>query len=199
MLIIDSLQIFYKHFKDIGFLKKLMTNKRIILTIGLFALLTLTLTSIGAFAAPPKSIGKFGAWSAYEAQTSSGKICYMIASPFSEKGNYKRRGDVRAFITHRPSEEVRDVFSYETGYTYKDKSSVKITIGQKKFDLFTHENMAWARDANGDRALARGIASGSTMVVRGVSSRGTLTTDKFSLKGSGNAYKAISRACGITP
>lgn len=35
------------------------------------------------------------------------------------------------------------------------------------------------------------------MVVRGTSTRGTRTADTYSLKGTGDAYKAISTACGL--
>lgn len=168
-----------------------MTHKKI----TLLALFIISIASSVAMAGTSKSLGKFGSWNAYEAQAANGKLCYMVSKPISENGNYKVRGEVLAFITHRPSEGVRDVFSYQTGYTYKDGSAVRLTIGSKKFTLFTHENMAWARDIKTDRSLASAISKGSTMVVKGNSSRGTLTTDKFSLKGSGDAYKAISKAC----
>jgi hypothetical protein len=35
------------------------------------------------------------------------------------------------------------------------------------------------------------------MTVKGMSKRGTLTTDTFSLKGSGEAYDAVSKECGL--
>lgn len=152
-----------------------------------------------AWAQGPKALGTFGAWAAYEAQAPGGKLCYMVAKPTKEEGKYKVRGDVRAFITHRPADNARDVFSYEAGYTYKPGSNVQVTIGDQAFTLFTHENMAWAKDPDADEALARAIAKGSKMVVRGTSSRGTLTTDTFSLKGTSDAYKAISGACNVAP
>jgi hypothetical protein len=152
-----------------------------------------------AWAQGPKSLGTFGDWAAYEAQAPGGKLCYMVASPQKEEGKYKVRGEVRAFITHRPADNARDVFSYETGYTYKTGSSVQVAIGDQAFTLFTHENMAWAKDPDADEALARAIVKGARMVVRGTSARGTLTTDTFSLKGTGDAYKAISGACNVTP
>lgn len=157
------------------------------------------LFAAGPAAAQAESLGVFGAWTVFAADVPGGKVCYMVAEPASAKGNYTRRGEVRAFVTHRPAAGARDVFSYETGYTYQEASKATVTIGGKKFTLFTHENMAWADTTKDDAALARAIRAGSTMVVRGTSSRGTLTTDTFSLKGSSKAYKAMSDACGVSP
>ena len=150
-----------------------------------------------SLAAQPKQIGKFGDWTSYVLMERGSKVCYMVSKPVSAKGNYTRRGEVFALITHRPSENTKDVFSYITGYTYKQGSDATVTIDGKKYVLFTQDDTAWAPDAAADIALAKAIRAGSKMTVKGTSSRGTLTTDTYSLKGSGGAYKAISEECGI--
>lgn len=148
-----------------------------------------------ALAQGGKLLGQFGSWAAFEADVPGGKVCYMVASPDKSEGAYAKRGEVRAFITHRPSEGARDVFSYEAGYTYKADSVATITIDKQNFPLFTNENMAWAKDAKADAALAKALQSGKNMVVQGFSFRGTQTKDTFGLSGSGKAYATISKAC----
>ncbi len=150
-----------------------------------------------SFAADPKPIGQFGDWTAYHLTEGGSKVCYMVSKPVSAKGNYTNRGEIFALITHRPSEGTKDVFSYITGYTYKQGSDATVTIDGKKYILFTQDDTAWTPDAAADGALAKAIRGGSKMVVKGTSSRGTLTTDEYSLKGSGAAYKAISKQCGL--
>ena len=147
--------------------------------------------------AAPKELGTFGAWVSYELVEGGDKVCYMVSKPTKEEGNYSRRGEVFALVTHRPSEKTRDVFSYITGYTYKAGSDATLTIDGKRYVLFVQNETAWTPDADTDRKVASAIQKGSKMVVRGTSSRGTLTTDTFSLKGSGAAYKAITKACGL--
>ncbi|HBH26482.1 MAG TPA: hypothetical protein DDX54_03670 [Rhodospirillaceae bacterium] len=147
-----------------------------------------------AYAESPRLLGTFGSWAAFMAEAPGGKVCYMVSEPARAEGKYTLRGDIRAFVTHRPAEGARDVFSYQTGYPYKDGAAASVTIDGIVFPLFTDENMAWA-EVGSDMDLAQAIAKGVTMVVRGTSSRGTLTTDTFSLKGSAKAYRAISRAC----
>jgi len=147
-------------------------------------------------AAEPELLGRFKDWSAYRLNEASGKVCYMVSKPIKAEGNYTKRGDIYALITHRPKDRSKDVFSYMTGYTYKSGGDVKIDIDGRTFLLFTQDDTAWTPDAETDRKLAQGVQSGSKMVVKGTSSRGTLTTDTFSLSGSGAAYKKISSACG---
>lgn len=148
-------------------------------------------------AADPKPVGQYGDWTSYYIMEGGQKVCYMVSKPVNAKGNYTNRGEIFALITHRPSENTKDVFSYITGYTYKQGSDATVKIDGKKYILFTQDDTAWAPDAAADSALAKAIRSGSNMVVTGTSSRGTLTTDTYSLKGSGAAYKAISKECGV--
>ncbi len=164
----------------------------------LSALLIFTaIPTLSAHASDPKAIGTFGKWSAYTFVEDGKKVCYMAAKPTKEEGKYKKRDDVYALITHRPEEGSKNVFSYITGYTYKPTSDAIATIGKSSFALFTQNNTAWAPDAQTDNKLAKAIQSGSKMIVTGTSSRGTKTTDTFSLSGTGAAYKAISKACGL--
>lgn len=143
----------------------------------------------------PRLLSKYGDWSAYMFIENGNRVCYMISQPTSSKGDYSKRGQVYALITIRPSEGTKDVFSYITGYGYKSGSDATITIDDKSYSLFTQDDTAWAPDAEADRALAQAIREGAKMTVTGVSSRGTETTDTFSLKGSGSAYKRINDEC----
>jgi invasion protein IalB len=157
----------------------------------------LTLSFVGAEAAEQKAIGTYGEWSVYVLnEEGGGKVCYMASQPQQKKGNYTRRGEVFALVTHRTKEGTKNVFSYYTGYSYKVGSDAKINIDGKRFTLFTNEETAWALDDMDDK-LVEAIRAGSKMVVTGVSSRGTNTTDTFSLKGSSAAHDAISKECNM--
>ena len=150
-----------------------------------------------AMAQTPQLIGNFGDWAAYSFTENGSKVCYMVSQPTKAEGNYSKRGDIFALVTHRPSEKTKNVFSYITGYTYKNGSDVTVSTNDKKFTLFTQNDMAWTPDQATDNKLIEGIRKGSKMVVKGTSARGTLTTDSFSLKGSGGAHDAINKACGV--
>lgn len=148
-------------------------------------------------AAEPRLISSHGAWSAYVFTEDGNKVCYMASKPQKAEGNYSKRGEVFALITHRPAEGSKNVFSYITGYSYKPGSDVTVKANGERFVLFTQDEMAWATDSKTDDKIAKAIREGSDMVVEGVSSRGTQTKDTFALKGSSAAYDAISKECGV--
>lgn len=158
---------------------------------------TLAFTSFGAQAQAPNLIGNFGDWAAYSFEEGGSKVCYMVTQPKKAEGNYSKRGDIFALVTHRPAQNTKNVFSYITGYDYKKDSNATVTIDSRNYKLFTQNDMAWTESQKDDNDLAEAIRKGSKMVVKGSSSRGTLTTDTISLKGSGDAHDAINKACGV--
>ncbi len=153
--------------------------------------------SAQARASEPRLIGTFDNWSAYSFTEGGNKVCYMASKPINSEGDYSRRDDVYALVTHRPAEGSRNVFSFITGYPYKASSEAEVIIGGNRHMLFTQDDTAWAPDAAGDDRLISGIKKGVNMIVKGTSQRGTLTTDTFSLRGSSKAYEAISKECGL--
>ena len=162
------------------------------MTIMVFSALTQQAT-----AAEPRLLGTYSDWSAYAFTEGDNKVCYMASQPAKAEGNYTRRGEVFALITHRPAEGTRNVFSYITGYPYKPGSDAMVKIGGTNFTLFTQDETAWAADAVADNKIAATIKRGSKMIIKGTSGRGTLTTDTFSLKGSSAAHEAISKECKL--
>jgi hypothetical protein len=165
--------------------------------LGLAVLGASVIGAATAKASEPVLLGTYGDWAAYSFEENGNKVCYMATKPKKAEGNYTKRGDIFALITHRPVEKSKNVFSYITGYTYKANSDVTVTVdGGKSFTLFTHKDMAWTNTAEDDNALAEALRKGSRFVVKGTSSRGTVTTDTFGLSGSAAAHDAISKACG---
>ncbi|WP_119679874.1 invasion associated locus B family protein [Indioceanicola profundi] len=146
----------------------------------------------------PKLIGTFRDWNAFVLDEPGGRVCWMASKPTKDEGNYSRRGDIFALVTHRPYEKSLDVVSFVAGYPHADGSEVTVQIGNSRFELFTEGDTSWARDDKTDREIVQAIRAGSSMVVRGTSSRGTRTTDTYSLAGSSAAYDAINKACDVS-
>lgn len=168
---------------------------KFIISLSMSALLALT--PLQAHAQSAENIGTFGDWSAYKYQQDGKPVCYMSAKPFKDEGKYTKRDPIHALVTHNTVDGTKNTFNYVAGYTYKQGSDVTVTIDGQSFTLFTHGDRAWAPDQSTDDALTSALQKGSKMVVKGTSGRGNLTTDSFSLKGSGDAYAAISKECGV--
>ena len=136
-----------------------------------------------------------GKWLAQTYKENGKPVCFMSAKPEKSDGNYKARGEVLFMITHRPAERAFEVVSVVAGYQYLPDSDAVLTIGGKKFNLFTNGERAWARDGQTDKAIAQLLMKGSAMTVKGTSSRNNVTTDTFSLSGFTAAHKSISDKC----
>lgn len=172
-----------------------MVSKR---RVGLMAAALLAaVVAVGPAAATEVArIGVYGSWSAYTYEEQGNKVCYMASRPLSSRGDYTKRGDVFLLVSHRPGEGSFDVVNMVAGYPYADGVDVEVKAGDATFSLYAQGDRAWTRSPEDDRRLSRAIAYQKTVEVRGVSSRGTETLDTFSLRGSLDAYKAISKACG---
>lgn len=149
-----------------------------------------------AAAADPRHLGTFKDWNAFVFEEKGQKVCYISSQPKKTEPKAKR-GDIYTLVTHRPAEKALDVVSVIVGYPFKKGSEAEVNIDGKDFKLFTDGETAWARDADGDRAVTTAMRDGKQMVVKGVSSRGTKTTDTYSLAGVSQAYDAINEACGV--
>ncbi len=143
----------------------------------------------------PKQLSDHRDWTAYTHDTAKGKVCFMASRPKQSKGNYSKRGEIYAMITHRPGENVRDEVSLAAGYEFPQGGQPVINIGGTRFTMISQGEHAWAPDAATDKKIVESMRGGATMVVTGKSARGTETTDTYSLNGFSAAYNAISAAC----
>ncbi len=156
--------------------------------------MVLSLTAT-ASAQEVKVLGTYGKWIAQTYKENGQSVCFMTVKPEKTEGNYKARGDVLFMVTHRPAERAFDVVSVAAGYQYLPDSDAVLTATDKKFNLFTSGERAWARDAQTDKAIVQLLGKSKSMVIKGSSSRNNITTDTFSLNGFAAAHKAISDSC----
>src|SRR3954452_15499954 len=144
-----------------------------------------------------RSLGTAGSWTAYASGDKPGRICYLVGRPQkSDSAGVARKAPV-AMVTHRPSESISNVVSFVEGYPLKSGSDVALEVDDKKFDLFTNDDSAWARTADLDRTIVSALANGRTATVRGTPHNGKPTTDTYSLAGFAKALAMIDEACGI--
>ncbi|VBB69705.1 Mlr4354 like protein [invertebrate metagenome] len=139
-------------------------------------------------------LGTNGVWTAYTAMEQGNRICYTVARPIHSEGNYSRRGDVYAIVTHRPSRGSYGIFSIMAGYPYQSNAYIHATIDNRQFTLIGHGETAWLQ-GTGDADLVAAMQGGREMTVIGYSQRGTRTVDIFELMGFTASHTQIDKAC----
>ena len=166
------------------FLQSLFLNKFIISFIFLFF-----------FNLESKELAKFNDWSAFAEGEGKNLACMAVSKPKKAEGNYSRRGDVFAIVTHLPGQNKWNEFSIVAGYNYQPNSNPDVTIGDMKFQLFTSGSRAWSFSPSEDEKIVKFLKNSMNMKVVGTSSRGTITSDTYSLVGFSKAYQKINEAC----
>ena len=166
------------------FLRSLFLNKFLISFIFLFF-----------FNLESKELAKFNDWSAFAEGEGKNLACMAVSKPKKAEGNYSRRGDVFAIVTHLPGQNKWNEFSIVAGYNYQPNSNPDVTIGDMKFQLFTSGSRAWSFSPSEDEKIVKFLKNSMKMKVVGTSSRGTITSDTYSLVGFSKAYQKINEAC----
>ena len=166
------------------FLQSLFLNKFIISFIFLFF-----------FNLESKELAKFNDWSAFAEGEGKNLACMAVSKPKKAEGDYSRRGDVFAIVTHLPGQNKWNEFSIVAGYNYQPNSNPDVTIGDMKFQLFTSGSRAWSFSPSEDEKIVKFLKNSMKMKVVGTSSRGTITNDTYSLVGFSKAYQKINEAC----
>jgi len=144
----------------------------------------------------PTLLGQFGEWGAYTANSAGKKICYALAKPSSSAMEPNRpRDPAYTFISTRPTENVRNEISIVIGYPFKPGYEATVDIGSAKYAMYTQGDGAWIKNAAEEARMVDTMRKGSDMVVTGESGRGTKSTDRYSLKGLGQALDRVAQEC----
>ena len=142
-----------------------------------------------------KELAKFNDWTAFAEGEGKNLACMAVSKPKKAEGNYSRRGDIFAIVTHLPGQNKWNEFSIVAGYNFQPNSNPDVTIGDIKFQLFTSGSRAWSFSPSEDDKIVKFLKNSMKMKVVGTSSRGTITNDTYSLIGFSKAYQKINEAC----
>lgn len=144
----------------------------------------------------PKQIGAFNDWLAYSYDAADSKVCYVSSTPKSSEPKNAKRDPAFFLVTHMPGRKppVRGEVSTIIGYPFKEGETVKLTIDDASYDMFSKGDTAWV-DTGTDKKIVAAMKAGKTLKVEGTSWRGTQTVDNYSLSGISAALAAIDKAC----
>lgn len=153
-----------------------------------FFLASLVLVANNAEAATLDSTN--GDWSVY---SEGKKNCYIASVPNNSDGNFKKRDQPYVLVSSKSKNS--DEINVSSGYPYKPNVHVELSIDGKKYRLFSQDEVAWAKSAADDKAIVTAMKSGAKLEVKALSTKGSYSTDTYSLKGVGAAYKRMKELC----
>lgn len=146
-------------------------------------LLALAFFALSAPLAARTSLGVYDGWAAFK--DASPQRCYAIA---------KAAGDgpspAYATVSQWPQQQVRGAVHLVLSREVPNNASVRLTIGDRRFDLVAKGRNAWAVDARGDAAIVAAMRSAARMSVSGAG-----FTDRYTLSGAATAIDAATVGC----
>ena len=145
----------------------------------------------------PTLLGQFGDWGAYTANSGGRTLCYAIAKPSSQATQPagRPRDPAYVFIATRPTENVRNEVSIIVGYPFKPGFEATVDIGSAKYAMFTQNDGAWVKNPAEEARMVDAMRKGSDLVVSGESGKGTKSTDRYTLRGLGQALDRVAQEC----
>jgi hypothetical protein len=159
----------------------------------------MVLAASASAADSPQLVGVSKNWSAYQASTPKGKVCYALAKPTSTLPKKAARDPIFFLISTWPGRKVDGELQVVPGYPYKDGEPVVAQVGTTKVEFFTKNNgtsgSAWVKDPADEASLLAAMKKGNSITVAGTSQRGTKTKDTYSLAGISAALDLIRNAC----
>jgi len=162
--------------------------------ISILSSLLLVMLAGQAHAQSARKMAEHGDWATYSYQAQSGKVCYVLTvpKPKSMQPASVDHGDMFFFVSQRPGQAVSFEPQFIAGYALREGSKVSVTVGNKKFTMFTKGKSAWVENAAEEPQLIAAMKGGDAMQVQAQSGRGTKTSYSFSLKGISAALESIA-------
>jgi len=151
-----------------------------------FALLALLL--LAAPLAARESLGVYDGWAAFK--DAKPLRCYAIA-----KAQGKPPAPAYATVSNWPDRKVRGAVHVVLSRDVVDKKAVRLTVGDKRFDLVAKGRNAWAKDARDDAAIIAALRSAARMSVSATAAKGGAFTDRYVLAGAATAIDAATVGC----
>ncbi len=142
-------------------------------------------------ASPAMARDQIGVWSSWGAFSDpSPRRCFAIAQPVDPD---HRAGF--ASIANWPGQNIRGQLHVRLSRARSANAKVSLSIGERRFDLVSGENDAWAPDARTDAAIVAAMRSGRSMSVEGLGRDGQPFADVYALSGAATAIDAAALAC----
>ena len=137
-------------------------------------------------------------WVVYEYQENpqddSDKKCYIVATPHKTNTSYTAARNPYFSITRYAETRMEEISAY-AGYEYKISSDVNLLIGDNQKQLFTKDDIAWAKNEYEDKDIINLMLNSDYLKVRSDSSTGNYAIDEYEMKGLTRAYARMKELC----
>ena len=136
----------------------------------------------------------FEDWHVLTSSEEQDKICYIVAVPKEESGNYTNRS--KAYLVVSKFKDREPEISISGGYPYQLGSEIELLIKNQPYFLRKIEGeLAWAENSEIDKIIINAMKAGSVVDAKATSTKGTYSIDTYSLMGFTKSYSKMLELC----
>jgi hypothetical protein len=140
-------------------------------------------------------LGTFGDWKAAISGQGRAKVCYALASPNDRLPKGLKRDPASIFVSTRVGDGAKNEVAIRLGFGAKPKEDGTLTIGTSNFALVTEGENAFLKNPAQEAQLLDAMRKGQAVQIKVTSARGNALTDRYSLKGFGQALERMAKEC----
>ncbi len=134
------------------------------------------------------SLGVYDQWAAF--RDAERPRCYAIAKP-----NGSAASQSFASVATWPKRGIRGQVYIRLASAIAPKTTIRLVIGDRRFDLAASGRNAWAADKAMDAAIIALMRLNSRMTVSAIAENGRRINDRYSLDGVATAMDAAIVGC----
>ncbi|MGL5448535.1 MAG: invasion associated locus B family protein [Rhabdaerophilum sp.] len=138
---------------------------------------------------------QFGDWIAAISGQGRAKVCYAMAEPKDRLPKGLKRDPAHIFVSTRVGDGAKNEIAIRLGFSAKPREDGTLTIGNAKFALLTEGENAFLKNPAQEAQLLDAMRKGQTVQVQVSSARGNALTDRYILKGFGQAVDRMAKEC----
>lgn len=137
----------------------------------------------------------FGDWNVYTTPNPKAKVCYALSQPKARTPANLKDLPGYLFVATRPAEKVRNEISLIMNFDLKEGVDHQAVMGRDQFVLVAKGKNLWVKNPAEEGKVIEAMRRANDLVVKGTSSKSNATSDRYSLKGFGDALDRVQKEC----
>jgi hypothetical protein len=137
----------------------------------------------------------YGDWNVYKTSNPKSRVCYALSQPKQRTPTSLKDIPGYLFVATRPAEKVRNEISLIMNFDLKEGVDHQAVLGRDQFVLVAKGKNLWVKNPAEEPKVIESMRRANDLVVKGISSRSNATSDRYSLKGFGEAIERVQKEC----
>ena len=142
-----------------------------------------------------KLVQEYGDWGVYTTPDPKTKVCYALSQPKARTPANLKDIPGYIFVATRPAEKIRNEISLIMNFDLKEGVDHQAVMGRDQFVLVAKGKNLWVKNPAEEAKVIDSMRRANDLVVKGTSARNNATSDRYSLKGFGEAIERVQKEC----